>query len=244
MWISEAPSEDRAVPSRDAPLEVLHRSAQPGLQLPDSGRLSHPRAPLALVFPGPGSPQSSQSSRFCSLGAHNLWKLLATDSSSSKQRSSQVLQPGIKKSRTAHGLLKGRFPQTHKLQGRGHLCTPRLKLAYVALARWLLPRMAFEPSPSPAKTRFPQIPAPPGLELCTDVGSGHQQSRSSSSSGSCCSRCRSRSSSSSSSKARPQAPGSFLLLEWFCWFFRVGGGGGGWGGGGGGGMLTFTQTQK
>ena len=28
--------------------------------------------------------------------------------------------------------------------------------------------MAFEPSPSPAKTRFPQIPAPPGLELCTD----------------------------------------------------------------------------
>ena len=44
----------------------------------------------------------------------------------------------------------------------------------------------------------------------------------------------SRSSSSSSSKARPQAPGSFLLLEWFCWFFRVRGGG----------MLTFTQTQK
>ena len=36
-------------------------------------------------------------------------------------------------------------------------------------------------------------------------------------------------SSSSSSKARPQAPGSFLLLEWFCWFFRVSGG---WGGGG------------
>ena len=29
------------------------------------------------------------------------------------------------------------------------------------------------------------------------------------------------SNSSSSSKARPQAPGSFLLLEWFCWFFRV-----------------------
>ena len=36
---------------------------------------------------------------------------------------------------------------------------------------------------------------------------------------------------SSSSKARPQAPGSFLLLEWFCWFFRVRGGG--WGVGGG-----------
>ena len=50
-----------------------------------------------------------------------------------------------------------------------------------------------------------------------------------------------RSSSSSSSKARPQAPGSFLLLEWFCWFFRVRGGGGG---GVGGGMLMFTQTQK
>ena len=42
--------------------------------------------------------------------------------------------------------------------------------------------------------------------------------------------------SSSSSKARPQAPGSFLRLEWFCWFFRVRGGGGGWGGGGGGGV--------